>query len=284
MSFLSLKKLWNTRVKALLSHLQKSLGKRCFAVSVALKIRNQCSMIIKWHLGESTKAHENGEAWLAALVAPEALTFVDAGAHTGAWTDIFLESMKAPGKGLLFEPVEALATKLRSRFRDEDGIEVLNLALGFAPGEQVFFEAGGESQVSTLVEKASHSGALRKTISVTTVDIEVKKRKWDFVDFLKVDVEGYDLHVIRGASELLKSHRIGFIQFEYGNVWAQAGCTLAGCLDYLESFGYKVFLLKSSGLYELDYDRYGEYFGYSNFVAVSQQKYSAVETYITGRI
>ena len=62
-----------------------------------------------------------------------------------------------------------------------------------------------------------------------------------------------------------------FVQFEYSHDWIPASSTLKAAMSYLESFGYEVCLLKSDGLYTLNYGWYGEYFQYSNFLAISPQ-------------
>ncbi len=89
---------------------------------------------------------------------------------------------------------------------------------------------------------------------------------------LKIDAEGYDLRVLQGAKQLLRDQSIGVIQFEYNRPWAEAGSTLSAALKLLESCGYKVLLLKSTGLYNLDHSFYGECFYYANFVAVAPAK------------
>ena len=88
------------------------------------------------------------------------------------------------------------------------------------------------------------------------------------IDFLKIDTEGHDLHVLRGAAGLLERKAIGVIQFEYVDAWAPAGATLGAALDLLAGFGYRAFLLKREGLYHFDYKTFGEFFTYANFVAM----------------
>ena len=83
-----------------------------------------------------------------------------------------------------------------------------------------------------------------------------------------------------GAQNTLRTGDIGIVQFEYNSPWAQTSSTLFEAICMLENHGYEVFLLKRDGLYKLRYELYGEYFGYSNYVAVSkkyQEKVSALK-------
>jgi hypothetical protein len=101
---------------------------------------------------------------------------------------------------------------------------------------------------------------------MTTLDAELAERNWPQIDFLKVDAEGYDFHVLRGARSLLTSHKIRIGQFEYGEGWRRAGSTLACALDFLNRLDYACFLLTRDGLFEPKPEWYGEYFGYSNYI------------------
>lgn len=132
--------------------------------------------------------------------------------------------------------------------------------------------------------KFSSSKAIKRVVVTTTLDIEAKRHQLTHIDFLKIDTEGYDFHVLRGSTGLLSGQKIGVIQFEYNAPWAVAGSTLRSAFDLLESFGYQVFLLKFSGLYKLNYDVYGEYLEYSNFVAVSPNRLTDLQPYLKGEI
>jgi hypothetical protein len=87
------------------------------------------------------------------------------------------------------------------------------------------------------------------------------------IDFLKIDTEGYDFKVLKGTEALLRVGRIRFIQFEYNAHWLSVGSSLAEARRFLESFGFQLLLIRSSGLHPLNYAFWGDYFRYSNFLA-----------------
>ncbi|MBD2385326.1 FkbM family methyltransferase [Cylindrospermum sp. FACHB-282] len=271
-------------VRKLLGKLQKTLSRYPLAVRLALLLRNQCNCIIQYYLCSSNNHSKNGEAWLANLIAPQSSTFIDVGANIGDWSVIFLDSMPKNSKAILFEPSDNAMHQLRLRFEQVECIDLVKAAVSDSPGKMYFFEEPDAGETSSLVGNFSQKNALKKLVNVTTIDAEVQKRQWEYVDFLKIDTEGYDLHVLRGASTLLSQHKIGVLQFEYNAPWATAGSLLSEAYKMLESFGYKVFLLKESGLFELNYNRYGEYFSYSNFVAVEPERIKDIQTFIKGSI
>jgi hypothetical protein len=66
--------------------------------------------------------------------------------------------------------------------------------------------------------------------------------------------------------------------------WALAGGTLGEAVSLFGRSGYRVFALKSAGLFAFDYARYGDFFRYSNFVAVSPCLLPSVSGLVRGSI
>lgn len=55
-------------------------------------------------------------------------------------------------------------------------------------------------------------------VETVTLDDFCKTRNINMIDLLKIDVEGYELEVLQGASDLLKSKRVKIIVFEYNKI------------------------------------------------------------------
>jgi len=58
------------------------------------------------------------------------------------------------------------------------------------------------------------------------------------IDFLKVDVEGHELEVFKGATGMLSQSRIGHIQFEYGGCNIDARVLLKDLFDFFTPYRY----------------------------------------------
>jgi hypothetical protein len=128
---------------------------------------------------------------------------------------------------------------------------------------------------SSLLAGHSSADAVEQRVTVVTVDAELDRLGRGRIDFLKIDAEGFDLHVLRGAADALERQAIGVIQFEYNEPWLQAGSTLHAALALLSGHDYETFLLKASGLHPYDMPTYGELFAYSNFVAFAPGRSAA---------
>ena len=265
--------------KSTLHLMHRSLARSSLATKIAILLRNQCRRIIACQLSEGPDAAINGEDWLISLLAPGSLTFVDVGANKGDWTSSFLEASGA-AKGLLFEPGMTALDFLHQRFDSVKNIEIIDAAVADYVGETSFFEEPDLGVTSSLISHWANNSAVEIKCTVTTLETELKKRNWEYLDFLKLDCEGYDFKVLQGAANLILDQKIGVIQFEYNSAWSFAGSTLIAALNFLKSGEYDVFLLKSSGLHSFDYNVYGEFFEYSNFVAVSPKMKPTIMPYI----
>jgi FkbM family methyltransferase len=257
--------------RSIIGRFQQTLSRSRWAVAVAIKLRNQCEMVIQYYLGEVSRPELNGERQLIDLVGPGTSTFIDVGANVGNWAELFLGACGSGTRGLLIDASSSAIAKLQDRFRDRQGLKIVRAAVSDSAGESEFYEEPEAGETSSLQRSASRPGAQAQRVRVTTVDQEAADACFEYVGMLKIDVEGYDFHVLRGAKHLLERVAVGLVQFEYNRPWASAGSTLSAAMSYLNSFGYQVYLLRSTGLHRLDYERYGEFFSYTNFVAISPE-------------
>jgi FkbM family methyltransferase len=221
--------------------------------------------VIRYHLTPSDDPTENGEMWLLDAVAPRVRTFVDVGANVGEWTAALLDRAPA-ARGILIEAGPTAAEQLRLRFGDR--VQIVAAAAGDEEGVATFWEEQGAGERSSVLPGFSGK-AVERSVPMTTIDAIAANQDLDRIDLLKIDVEGFDARVIRGACGLLKERRIGAIQFEYNRPWATAGDTLLGTIRGLDELGYRTFLLTSRGLKNIDPD-WGEFFDYANLVALPE--------------
>lgn len=91
------------------------------------------------------------------------------------------------------------------------------------------------------------------------------------VDILKIDTEGHELAVLRGAHGLLARGAVGYIQFELGVANLDTRTFLKDFVDLLEP-GYRIYRILRDGLDAVRYSAKEELFYEANFYAVATDR------------
>ncbi len=130
---------------------------------------------------------------------------VDIGAHIGCAAVPAARAVGPAGHVYACEAIPSISMALRHTVAASglDNITVLNYGLGSAPGEATFLARGAGSGHSDL------GGSVGEpvTVPMTTLDALVAEVGLQRLDFLKVDVEGWEPEVLRGAAQTIRRHR-----------------------------------------------------------------------------
>ena len=141
---------------------------------------------------------------------------LDVGANIGQFYDFLRQQVGYDGVVISFEPIQAHADALRSRAKHSPNWDVEGYALGATDGtailnvmkDSVFssFLAPDSVHVSTF---ATYNQVVRQeTVTVRTLDgvfDDLKRRYASRSVYLKLDTQGFDLEVLRGAPNTLQS-------------------------------------------------------------------------------
>jgi FkbM family methyltransferase len=248
----------------IIGSLQNMLAKSRFVTCVVVKMNNQCRGIIgRLHGATVVDMERNGESAIIRHLHSSLRVVVDVGANLGEWTQLVMQTSQVE-HCLVFEPSLIALSGLEKRFATMDNVTIIAAAAGEVPGNIVFYEEAGAGETSSVVQGVSNMESRARTIPVTTLDREIQERGFKKIDYLKIDAEGYDFFVLKGAVQLLEQKRIVAGQFEYGYGWALSGATLQHAFSWLKNLGYECFLLKEGKLFRPRIEVYGEYFSYSN--------------------
>jgi FkbM family methyltransferase len=140
--------------------------------------------------------------------------FVDAGANIGTYTCPAARLVGPTGRVIAFEPHPVTYGYL-SRNVEANGlsqVRALHLALGEAPGqiEIVSVANPGENHVAATGEHGSGAAA----VAMATLDDALAGQEIGPVDYLKIDVEGFELPVLRGARRTIAASPAIVVQTE----------------------------------------------------------------------
>ena len=106
--------------------------------------------------------------------------------------------------------------------------------------------------------------ACSERVKVLTLDSFCAEEGIEEIDLLKIDTEGYELEVLRGAEKFLKTGRVGAILCEIAMAKKnQRNTQLPEVQDFLEPLGYYFV-----GLYETNVNYFSQGIAYSNALFV----------------
>ena len=117
-----------------------------------------------------------------------------------------------------FEPISSSFNALKEKFGNVKNIHLENIALGSESGTSIV-ELHANSELNTLVnDQPRTDDLLGKTekVSIESLDNFCSSRAIDRVDILKMDVQGWELEVLKGAESFIQSKKIRFVYAEVG--------------------------------------------------------------------
>jgi FkbM family methyltransferase len=163
---------------------------------------------------------------------------VDVGAHHGYSAEYF----RALGWTIhCFEPDPENRAKLEQRFIDAPDVRIDPRAVSDAPATGLQFFTSQESTGISGLLAFRDSHVATTTVDATTVAEIITDRSLETIDFLKIDVEGYDLNVLRGVP--WDALRPDVIECEFEDAKTlKLGHTSQDVADFLESKGYTVYV------------------------------------------
>ncbi len=141
---------------------------------------------------------------------------IDIGANVGAVTSI-MHDLVPDGRVLAVEPLPDLAEKIRHRLPN---VQVLQMALSSSEGTAQFTRAVGDEGYSRLSDIALPSGMRASEFSVDVQTLDAVLPPGFEPRFIKIDVEGVETEVLRGARETLALH--------HPVLWVEHGRTTDG--------------------------------------------------------
>ena len=162
--------------------------------------------------------------------------FFDIGAHLGDKSKKILDKNL---KIVMLEPLPQCVKQLKESFKNNRNVEILEKAVGRTVGNMTLEVNSKMPTVSTMAKHwksgrfSNHKWDQKISVEVTTLDHLIKI--YGLPNYIKIDVEGFELDVLLGLSQ-----KAGIISFEFTSEFLDQSIK---CLSHLKKIGYSEFNL-----------------------------------------
>jgi FkbM family methyltransferase len=197
--------------------------------------------------------YENKEEWkfVQKYLRP-GMCCMDVGANQGFFTILASQRLKKEDRVFAFEPSPREFARLKRNIWLNRCANVIleNIAVGSREGVTDFYMClGNQGSLSSIRPQAADVTARRKLIQVpaTTLDIYARKKDIESIGFIKVDVEGGELDVLKGATGVLAEYR-PVLMCEVADVRTmQWGYKARDIYDFLNDYRYSWYSVADNG-------------------------------------
>jgi|SRR6185369_1476932 FkbM family methyltransferase len=168
----------------------------------------------------------SGTGWDLSLEVNSALSRVysespvlfDIGANLGLWSKAVLEAVPR-ARLFLFEPSPGCQAEIRRQALPYEAL--IPAAVGRKPGRASLHFSSPIDGSASLYQRGDSYFRDRAydsiEVEVVTIDSMIEQHRLEFIDFIKMDIEGNELEALLGAETALAGRRIGALAFEFGS-------------------------------------------------------------------
>jgi FkbM family methyltransferase len=209
---------------------------------IKVKVR-LCSSAETALFGGRFEAHRESEVFAGRL--KEGMTVFDIGANLGVYALSFAQRVGPTGRIYAFEPVPATFARLKEHI-------ALNGATNIIPVPFALFDREGRMEMWVDEEWHGEKSFFRQPkkksmpllVPVTTIDLFVNREGIERVDAIKLDAEGAELAIVRGADQTLRRDK-PLLMVEINETTLTAAKTTPDELfATIVSYGYDAFVIR----------------------------------------
>lgn len=215
----------------------------------------------------------SGEEWFLNKISQEEIEVIfDVGANIGGYSKL-LRSYFPKASIFAFEPHPNTFAKLKENTQEDD-IHAVNVGIGATQDTlQLYDYDGHEGSTHASLNKKVFSDMYDKDfhtfeVHINTIDQYCLDNNIAEISFLKVDVEGLELDVLKGAENMIGKGLVKYIQFEFNSNNAYTKTNMNDFVQFLKA--YHLYRLLPDGWINISNEDYllREIYAFQNIIAV----------------
>lgn len=207
-----------------------------------LSFRARLSWCAHFWKAATQQHHRNHAALFRRLVPHDGVVF-DVGAHAGQFTKLFA-GIARDGRVYAFEPGGYALSILRRvvALRRLGNVEICPFGLSDRAHTETLHVPVKRS--GSMGFGLSHFGAearasVAETVTLSTIDAFVAERSLSRLDFIKADIEGWEMRMLAGGAGAIARFRPALLLEVQAAHLARAGDTPAAMWDFFARLGYE---------------------------------------------
>ncbi len=213
-------------------------------------------------------------------------TVLDVGANIGIYTVLVADLVGCGGKVYSFEPLPDVFSMLGENVATNQcvNVSINQVAVSDNNGEAQIF-VNTQNALSSLGNTNRGKVLRSQKVSVVSLDAYAEASAIEHADFLKIDVEGYEGHVLRGALKLIRNSPDLVIMSELARKnFEPLGFSVNEVITFMVDLGFEAWMMENHAeiqLYPVIMQS-GEY-PFQNFLFIrpDSAKYSLLKDYMT---
>lgn len=207
---------------------------RATVASVANLLYDHAFPVYRWFYGPWKRLTEREDTRLFRRLVTPGDMVIDVGANIGHYASQFASLVGPRGRVLAIEPDPRNAARLRLRLARRPQARVHQVAAGEAPGDIRLYL----SRNNSADHRTFDSGDGRPSIRVACVRLDDMVPPGCRVQLIKIDVQGHELAVLRGARRVIEeSPNIRVVMEYWPHGLRKAGCEPEKLLRCIEECG-----------------------------------------------
>ena len=236
--------------------------------------------LLGMNIGSVLDVLTSGELWVIDFVrryfpkGEQPIVF-DCGAHFGEYAIEVISRLGKKVKLYAFEPSKKSFEILFENLSDYENVHLYSFGLGDKEESVTLYsDVEGSPIASVYKRRLDHFGITMKhteKVHLRRLDDFCSENAIQRIHLLKLDVEGNELNVLKGAQGMLSSNSIDFIQFEFGGSNIDSRTYFHDFFYMLKPY-YTIYRILNNGLSPIKlYKETYEIFLTTNYLAISRE-------------